>query len=186
MSQKIMRIFATILTGIAVFGVLTGGTYVYRKLTYTDPLSASVTKLQAVDSFTIVQDKSEQKIKVRFNAQEKLRNNFYLLLDQLKKESSTGPQKLTITLDNASNTELEKFLNDAKLPVYEAISTGKFAALPAQLHALSTDSKIIFNLELDSDYIFITAISGDQYAHMIIDRTEKGVNIINTMGGEYL
>ena len=186
MSQKIIRILAIVLTGILTLGILVGATYLYNKLVYTNPLEASVAQMKAIGSFRVEQFNSRSKIKVQFNVREKLRANFYLLLDQLEGQSKKNLNNLTLEISNPPDKELYAFLTKARLPVFEAISTGKFTELPARLDELSLNVPVKYELEIDNRFVFITACSGEASAHMVIDRGNTTLLIINTMGGEYL
>ena len=186
MSQRVLRILTTMMTGLLTLGLLVGATYLYNKIVYTNPLEASVAQMSSIGSFKVEQFNSRSKIKVQFNIREKLRTNFYQLLDQLEGMSAKDLNDLTIEIENAENKELRDFLTDARLPVYEVISTGNFTGLPAKLDEIKQNTGIEYELEIDNSYIFITAYSGDAAAHMVIDRGNSMPLIINTMGGEYL
>lgn len=186
MSQKIRKLLTVLVTGFLTLAVLLGATYLYNKLVYTDPLRASVTEIASIGSLEVKHLNSRSVIKVRFNVQEKLRPNFYLLLDQLEGQKYRESERLTIVIENEKSTRLQEFLTESRLPVFEAISTGRFTALPANLNQLGKDLGVQYDLEIDNNYIFITASRNSESAHMIISRGDSPLNIVNTMGGEYL
>jgi hypothetical protein len=181
-----MRIFTIIVIGITTLSILLGGTYYYQKYIYTNPLEDAVRKINVVNSFQIERDRNRLLISVQFNDKDKLRPNFYRLLDQLEGQKAGSLNNLTIRINNSSNDKMANFLKDAKLPVYEAISTGHFTALPGQLNDLSNKEHVKYNLDIDSKFIFITTNFNGKSAQMIIERGETNLDIINTMGGEYL
>lgn len=186
MSQRILRILTIIITGFLTLGVLVGATYLYNRLVYTNPLEASVGEMSSIGSFQVEQFNSQSKIRVQFNVREKLRTSFYQLLDQLEGQSIKKLSNLTIEIDNMENEALRVFLTDARLPVYEVISTGNFTALPAKLDEISKNTQVQYELEIDNNFIFITAYTGELTAHLVIDRGNTTLLIVNTMGGEYL
>lgn len=186
MSQKIMRVLTIVIIGFLTLGILVGATYLYNKLVYTNPLEASVTKMSSIGSFKVEQFNSRSKITVQFNIREKLRANFYLLLDQLEYQSTKSMNSLTIEISNTPDEDLRTFLTMSRLPVFEAISTGKFTELPAQLDNICVNTPVKYELEIDNNFVFITACTKDASAHMAINREDTPLLIINTMGGEYL
>lgn len=186
MTQKILRIFTIIVIGITVFGLLAGGTYFYQKFIYTNPLEKKLTKIEGVEVVEFEQSKKSLSIMVQFKAQERLQPNFYLLLDQLQGQKKNDLEHYVLKIKNTPNVELASFLQAAKLPIYEAIRTGHFTALPEQLTPLSQKEKITYNLEIDNQFIFVTANKGGAFAHMVINSGELPLRIITTMGEEYL
>jgi len=186
LSQKLLRIFTVILAGSLTLVFLIGGTVFYNKVVYSSPLEASVKKISAVDSFQVENLNSQTKLRVQFNTKEKLRANFYLLLDQIQGQSITSSENITLIIDSTYNENLRKFLTDARLPIFEAISTGLFTSLPDQLDKLSLQANITYDLEIDNNFIFVTANAGPDSAHIVINRGDSALIIINTMGSEYL
>ena len=186
MPQKLLRIFTVILTASLTLAVLIGATVYYNKIIYSSPLEASVRKLSAVGSFQVENHNSQTKIRIQFNTKDKLRANFYLLLDQLQGQSKTSSRDLTIIIDNTYDEGLRKFLTEARLPIFEAISTGQFTVLPANLDKLSQQANINYELEIDNNFIFLTANADQDSAHIVINRDNSALIIINTMGSEYL
>lgn len=185
-SQKLLRIFTTVLTGLLTLAILIGATYVYQKLVYTNPLEASVKQLTAVSSFEIEKGKAYSRIHVQFRVTEKLRTSFYQLLDQLESQSAKDLQNLVLVIDNQPQDNLEQFLHQAQLPIQEAISTGLFTMLPQKLQEVGESTGVTFDLEIDNTFVFITANYGGQSAHLIVNRGNSPLSIVNSMGGEYL
>lgn len=186
MSQKIVKFLTIIITGFVTLFLLMGTTYLYNKVIYTDPLEASVKKLASIASFQVEKINSRSKIKVQFTIREKLRANFYLLLDQLEGQDYSEEDLLTIEIVNNENQKLRDFLTKAQLPVFEAISTGQFTVLPSDLENLIKDNDVQYELEVDNNFVFVTATSGKESAHLVISRGNSPLNIVNSMGGEYL
>lgn len=187
MSQKLTRVFTVLIAGLLTLGLLLGGTYAYNKLAFTKPLEANVTKLPAIGSFKIEKLNSQAKVTVQFKVKEKLRTSFYQMLDQLKGQSGSKFSNLTVEVANTPNEQLARFLTDSKLPIYEAVSTGKFTSLPQNIGVLADRQQVKYDLEVDSNFIFLTATVGDQTADLIISRgNTAALQVVNTMGGEYL
>ncbi len=186
MSQKLLRFVTTILVGFLTLGILVGGTYFYNKLVFTEPLEAAVAKLPSVGAFKFEQTNSRSKITVQFKDPRRLRDSFYQLLDQMAKQSSKNLTNLTVEIANTPNAALEKFLMESRLPIFEALSTGKFTELPNHLTVLAERNSVTYTLDLDNNFIFLTAKDGQQTAHIIINRGNSPIQIINTMGGNYL
>ena len=186
MSQKLLRIFTVILTASLTLAVLIGATVLYNKIIISTPLEASVRRISAVGSFQVETLNSQTRLRVQFNSKEKLRANFYLLLDQLQGQSTDSPEDVTIIIDNVYQESLRKFLAEARLPIFEAISTGQFTILPAHLNNLSQQVNITYELEIDNNFIFLTANADQDSAHIVINRGNSALTIINTMGSEYL
>lgn len=186
MSQRILRIFTMIVMGITTFCILIGGTYFYQKFIYTNPLEKAVSKIGGVGLFQVEQEKDRLLINVQFNAQEKIRPNFYFLLDQLEGQKKSNLSNVSIKIQNPSNEKLGNFLKTVKLPIYEAISTGQFTKLTDQLTALSETEQVTYELEMDNQFIFITANKGGVFAHMVINRGDSAFKLITMMGEEYL
>lgn len=197
LSQKLLRICTVIIAASLTMIVLIGATVFYNKFFYTSPLEASVKKLAAVGSFQVETENSQTRLRVRFNTAEKLRTSFYLLLDQLHDQALRSPDGVTLVIENTANETLRQFLSDARLPVFEAISTGQFTSLPANLDSLrqqigsnrlstAAGAALTYELELDNSFIFLTANYGTDSAHIVISRGNSSLLIINTMGSEYL
>lgn len=186
MSQKLRRIFTVLVVSLATLGILLGSTFAYNRLAFTKPLEASVIKLPAIGSFKIEKINSRSKITVQFNVPVKLRTNFYQMLDQLHGQFSTKSNNLTIEINNKPNEQLGNYLIEARLPIHQAISTGEFTALPRELEKLAANTQVQYDLEVDNDFIFLTVSDGSETAHLIINRGDSTLQIINTMGGEYL
>lgn len=186
MSQKIFRIFTIIVISIASLGVLIGGTYLYENFIYTNPLTKTVQKMQNVESFAIEQSKDSLIIEVQFNQQAKLRPSFYQLLSEVEHQKKTATDNLVVKIKNSSSKEVASFLRAGKLPIYEAISTGEFTQLTGKLNALAEKEEITFDLDLDQEYIFLTAYKEGKVGYQIIKRTETPLNVFTMMGGEYI
>ena len=186
LSQKIFRIFTIIVISIATLCILVGGTYFYQKFIYTDPLEKTVQKMKEVEVFQVEQRKDQLLVDVRFSRQEKLQSSFYLLLDQLERQKKIADNKLVIKINNAADEETVEFLKLAKLPIYEAMSTGHFTGLPNQFLALTEKTGVTYDLAIDNQFIFVTAHKKDVSAHLVISRGEIPFKIITTIGGEFL
>lgn len=186
MSQKLLRIFTIIGTALLTLGLLIGGSYLYQKVLYTDPLESTITGIPAIGSFQMERGHSRSKIKVQFNVNDKLRANFYLLLDQLENQSANDLQNVTLEISNVDDVILERFLTDSRLPIFEALSTGQFTELPSNLQSIAEGHGVTYDLEVDNNFIFLTGINGNKTAHIAINRGSSPLNIVNTMGGEYL
>lgn len=186
MSQKLRRVFTVFLVSMATLGILLGGTFAYNKLALSKPLEANVSKLPAVGSFQFEKLNSGSKITVSFNVSRKLRTNFYQMLDEIEGYVSGQQNRLTIEISNEAHEQLGDFLRDARLPVHEAISTGEFTDLPGQLEQLAGKYQVSYDLEVDSDFIFLSAGAEERTANLVINRGGLDLQIITTMGGEYL
>lgn len=183
MSQKLRRFFMVFLISIATFGLLMGSTYAYNSLALTKPLEDKVTKIPSIGAFRYERMKTEEKIIVEFTEPSKLRSSFYQLLDQIQ---LTNQSNITVEISNKANEKLSSFLQEARLPIHEAISTGEYTALPAKLTQLAAKSQLEFNLELDNDFIFLTVVDGTVNAHLVVKSSDLNLKVITTMGGEYL
>lgn len=166
--------------------LLIGAAYLYNKVIYTTPLENSLSKIASVGSFQVNSISNSSKITAQFTSDEKLRSNFYVLLDQLEGQKYNSLDQLTIEISNTEEVMLRDFLTKARLPIFEAISTGKFSELPSYLDKIVSETPIEYSLEIDNNFIFITSKADGIYAHMVINRGQSPLNIINTMGGEYL
>ncbi|MCR4440901.1 MAG: hypothetical protein QHH10_02200 [Peptococcaceae bacterium] len=186
MPQKAVRALTVIISSFLTMVILVGATHLYNRVVYAKPLENTMTKMSSISSFKVEKLKSRYRIEVQFSVREKLRASFYLLLDQLAEQNYREPENLTIVIQNPSNAELRDFMTQARLPLFEAISTGKFTELPAHLDRKASRMGVVYELEVDNNYVFITASSGDKTAHMILNRGGSPLMIINTMGGEYL
>lgn len=180
-----MRILTIAVTATLTLVLLIGGSSVYKKIIYTNPLETSLSNMPAVTSFAIEKYSSHDKLKVNFNDKGKLKANFYNLLDQLETQSK-HINDLTVEISNKENPQLGKILSSSQLPIYEAISTGKYSQLTDDLTKLSTELNLEWEVEMDDNFIFLTTRTKDNYAHMIIKRGNSPLNVINTIGGEYL
>lgn len=185
MSQKLKKVITVIVVSLATLGVLMGSTFVYNRLIVTNPLESTVTKLPAVGAFKVEKLNSRSKITVQFNVAAKLRTNFYQMLDQLQNQANKLAN-LTVEIHNQSNEQLGDFLTEARLPIHEAISTGKFTTLPEELDQLAAQKQVQYDLELDNDFVFLTVSQGSETAHLIVNRGSSVLQVVNTMGGEYL
>jgi hypothetical protein len=186
LSQKVIRMLVMTTTGLLTLALMVGATYLYTKVFYTNPLESSLNDLASIGSFKVEQLQAHSKIKVDFTLDDKLRSNFYILMDQLEGQKYKDLEQITIEVSNNEDTILRSFLTKARLPVFEAISTGKFSELPSYFEIIKAEIPVEYNLEIDSNFIFITATSGETSAHMVINRGNSPLNVINTMGGEYL
>ncbi len=180
-----MRILTILVTAVLTLVLLIGGSSVYKKIIYTNPLEASLSNMPAVTSFAIEKYSSHEKLKVNFSDQGKLKANFYNLLDQLETQSNRV-NNLTIEISNNKDSQLEKILSSSQLPIYEAISTGKYSQLTENLAKISTGQNLEWEVEMDDKFIFLTTRTKDNYAHMVIKRADSPLTVINTIGGEYL
>lgn len=166
--------------------LLVGAAYLYNKVIYTNPLENSLSMIASIGSFHVNNVSNSSKITAQFTSNEKLRSNFYILLDQLEGQKYNSLDQLTIEISNAEEVMLRDFLTKARLPIFEAVSTGKFSELPSYLDRILSETPIEYNLEIDNNFVFITAKTNGKFAHMVINRGQSPLNIINTMGGEYL
>ncbi|MGI6589020.1 MAG: hypothetical protein ACOX2N_09750 [Peptococcia bacterium] len=186
MTDKILRIFIIIVIGIIFFGLLVGGTHFYQKFIYQNPLEKALTKIEGIKVVELKQDKNHLVMELEFNSPEGLRKNFYLLLEQLQEQKINDLEHCLIKIKNTSyNEELANFLKEAKLPLYEAINTGHFTALPEQLTVLSQKDKLTYDLEIDKQFIFITVNKGESFAHLVINNGDSPLKIITIGGEEY-
>jgi len=187
MAEKILRIFTIIVIGITSFGLLIGGSYIYKQFIFTDPLEKSLLKMETVKISDFTQNEKSLYLTAEFNSSEELQPNFYLLINQIQEERNNSLENCVVEIkNNTHNKELASFLKAAKLPLYEAINTGLFTALPEQLASLSQEDKITYDLELDNQFIFITANIGNDYAHLIINNRDNPLKLITTIGEEYI
>lgn len=186
MSQKIFRILTIIVISITALSVLIGGTYLYENFIYTNPLNKTVQNMQNVESFAIEQTKDRLIIEVQFKQQEKLRPSFYQLLSELEQQKKIDPANLVIKIKNPPNQEVASFLQAGRLPIYEALSTGEFTQLPDKLTALAEKEKVTFELDIDQQYVFLTAYKEGKVGYQVIKRTETPLSVFSMMGGEYI
>lgn len=186
MKHKMLRLLLIIGVAVLTTGVLLGFNLIYNKLVFTNPLEASVKSMPAIGNFQMEKQNSQSKIKVQFKVEEKLRSSFYHLLDQLEAQSLSKTGEITLEISNENNDDLNKFLLSARLPIQEALSTGQFTILPQALGVLAKEGQVKYDLEVDNNFIFLTSTKGSKSAHIIINRGSSPLNIINTMGGEYL
>lgn len=184
--NKMLRIFTIIGVALLTTSVLLGVNLVYNRVFYTNPLEAAVRKMPAVGEFKIEKLNSKSRIRVQFNVKERLRSSFYQLLDQLENQNLQETQHFTLEISNQAEENLYSFLLAARLPVQEALSTGEFTALPDSLKLPAAEYKVKFDLEVDNHFIFLTASNDSGSAHLIINRGSSPLNIVTTMGGEYL
>lgn len=186
MSQKVIRILISAAAGLLTLVILVGFTYVYDMIVYKNPLETSLNGSASIGSFTIEQMQERSKIKIEFAQEDKLRSNFYLLLDSLEGQKFKDTEQITIEITNEEDELLRQFMTEARLPVFEAISTGKFSEMPASFEKIKEKVPLEYNLEIDNNFIFVTVFSRDKFAHMVINRGSSPLVIVNTMGGEYL
>lgn len=186
MSQKVIRILISAAAGLLTLVILVGFTYVYDTIVYTNPLESSLNGSASIGSFTIEQLQERARIKIEFAQAQKLRSNFYLLLDNLEGQKFKAAEQITIEITNEEDELLKQFLTQARLPVFEAISTGKFSEMPANLEKIKEEIPVEYDLEIDNNFVFVTVFSGDKFAHMVINRGSSPLVVVNTMGGDYL
>jgi hypothetical protein len=186
MSQKILRIFTIIVISIATLTVLIGGTYFYENFLYTNPLEKTVAQMNGVEVFAVEHTKERMLIKVQFNQEEKLRTSFYQLLHEVEQLNKNDLNNLVIEINNDFEQEIASFLQASKLPIYEALSTGEYTQLPEKLASLMEKEELTYELDLDQQYIFLTAYKDGQIGHQVIMRTETPFSVFTTMGEEYI
>ncbi|MGI6606204.1 MAG: hypothetical protein ACOX2X_04060 [Peptococcia bacterium] len=186
MSQKLTRIFTIIVISIATLSVLIGGTYFYENFLYTNPLEKTVEQMKAVEVFEVEHTKDRMMIKVQFNREDKLRPSFYQLLNEVEQVNNIDINNLVIKINNNFDQEIASFMQASKLPIYEALSTGEYTELPEKLASLAENEELTYELDLDQQYIFLTAYKDDQVGHQVIKRTETPFSVFTTMGEEYI
>ena len=186
MPHKVLRIFSIIVIGITTLCFFMGGSYLYQKYIYTNPLEDAIEKVAGIGEFEVEKSKNQLLVSVRFDTNNRLRSNFYCSLKELEIPKKGNSNDMTIQINNTHDTELEQFLKNVKLPIYEAISTGLFTTLPAHLNALSQNEDLEYDLEIDNQFVFINVSRNDKYAHMIINREQIPFTIINMVGEEYI
>lgn len=186
MSQKIMRIFTIIVISIATICVLIGGTYFYENFLYTNPLERTVEQMKAVEVFEVEHAKDRMIIKVQFNQKDKLRPVFYQLLQEVEQINKIDINNLVIKINNDYDQEIASFMQASKLPIYEALSTGEYTRLPEKLASLAEKKELTYELDLDQQYIFLTAYKDDKVGHQVIKKTETPFSVFTTMGEEYI
>ncbi|MGB3972854.1 MAG: hypothetical protein WBL58_01645 [Peptococcia bacterium] len=185
MVQKLKKVLTTFLISLATFALLVAGTYAYNRIALTKPLEDKVTKIPAIGAFSYEKLNSAEKIVVEFTEPDKLRTSFYQLLNEIQ-EQTVASGDLIIEINNIENNSLASFFKEARLPIHEAISTGEFVALPQQLDKMVSERQVQYNLEVDSDFIFLSAIDGPNSAYLVIKCSDLPLTVITTMGGEYL
>lgn len=187
MSRRILRIFVIIVIGITSFGLLVGGTYLYDSYIYVNPIEKALSEIETVEICHFEESDTSLYITAHFNSQKGLQPSFYNLLNKIEEQKSNSVVNCVVNIkNNSNNKELAKFLKAAKLPIYEAINTGHFTALPQQLTVLSQNEEIDYELEMDNQFVFVTANKGDEYAHLVINSRDLPYRIITTMGEEYV
>lgn len=186
MSQRLKRVFAILVISSATFTMLLCGSFLYNRFLFDKPLENNITKLSSIGSFKYENLNTKSKITVQFNVAKKLRTSFYQLLEQIDNQLDDSPDSLIIEIDNVPNESLGNFLREARLPVHEAMSTGEFTTLPEKLEQLAEAAQVYFELELDNDFVFLTAAADSAAAHLVIARGDSPVKVVTTMGGEYL
>ena len=187
MSRKILRIFTIIAIGITSFGLLVGGTYLYNRYIYVNPIEEALSEIETVEISHFEESETSLYITAHFNSQKGLQPNFYNLINEIENQKNNSVVNCVVNIkNNSNNEELAKFLKTAKLPIYEAINTGHFTALPQQLTALSPNEEINYDLEMDNQFVFVTVNQGEDYAHLVINCGDLPYRIITTMGEEYV
>jgi len=186
MSQKIFRIFTIIVISVATLCALIGGTYFYENFLYTNPLEKTVAQMKGVEVFTVEHTKDRLLIKVQFNQEDKLRPSFYQLLHEVQQLNKNDLNNLVININNDFDQEIASFMQAAKLPIYEALSTGQYTQLPEELALLAEKEELTYELDLDQQYIFLTAYQDGQVGHQVIMRTETPFSVFTTMGEEQI
>lgn len=186
LTQKMIRVLTIIGIAIITTGVLLGSNLIYNKLIYTNPLEASVRNMPSVGDFQVEKLNSRSKIRVQFNVEKKLKSSFYHLLDHLESQALNKTGQMTLEISNQPDENLNRFLLEARLPIQEALSTGQFTVLPAALKLLADKNQVKYDLEVDNYFVFITVAKGTKSAHLVINRGNSPLNVVNTMGGEYL
>lgn len=186
LSQKLFKILLIVFSGILTLTLLVGGTYIYNNKFYAEPIEEIVTTLPAVKMFEINKETTGLRIKVQFSVKEKLRTNFYTMLDQLEGQVKNNSTNIVIEINNEQSNELGQFLTDSRLPIFQAIATGAYTQLPSYISLLADQKGIAYNIEIDNHFIFLSTYKDETTAHMIIKINDSPLNIINTMGGEYL
>lgn len=187
MPQKILRIFTIIVIGITSFGLLVGGSFFYKHYIYTNPLEEALNEIQTLEISEFEQREKSLFITVHFNSKEGLQPSFYHLINQIQEQNNNSLENCVVKIkNNSNNEELVKFLKEAKFPIYEAMNTGNYTALPQQLSSLSLEDEITFALEMDDQYIFVTANKGEEFAHLVINDGDVPYRVITTMGEKYL
>ncbi|MGI6533308.1 MAG: hypothetical protein ACOX23_01635 [Peptococcia bacterium] len=192
MSQKLWRIFTIIVISVTTLSLFVGGTYFFERFIYTNPLEKTVAQLDGVEQFTVQQNKEQLLIEVQFKQEGKLRPSFYQLLEEVERQNKLANTDLIIKIANSPDQDLGTFLQSGKLPIYEAISTGEFTRLPEKLTALSRQKGISYELDLDEQYVFLTAQKDGKTGYQVIKRAEKAsdtetpISVFTIMGEEYL
>lgn len=186
MTSKYFRIAAAILAGSLTLGILIGGNYLWHKIFYTNPIEASVAQISDIKSFEIEHSQLQAKVRVQFREECNLKTTFYALLGELKSQMSNSSSVLKIEVANEPAKELKSFLREAQFPIYEAISTGKYTQLPSLLSEMADQKQIHNQIEIDDNFIFLTVHKNGQIGHLIIKRSDFPLEIINTMGGDYI
>ena len=187
MSRKILRIFTIIAIGITSFGLLVGGTYLYDRYIYTNPIEEALSQMESIEISQFEENANSIYITAHFNSQEGLQSNFYNLLNKIEEQKNNSVVNYVVNIkNNSNNEEFAKFLKAAKLPIYEAINTGHYTALPQQLTALSQNEEINYDLEIDNNFIFVTINKGEDYAHLVINSEDSPYRIVTTMGEEFV
>jgi len=187
MSRKILRIFTIIAIGITSFGLLVGGTYLYDSYIYTNPIEEALREMETIDIIQFEENDTSLNVTAHFNSQEGLQASFYSLLNKIEEQKNSSVVNCVVNIkNNSNNEELAKFLKAAKLPIYEAINTGHYTALPQQLTALSHKEEINYVLEMDNQFLFVTVNKGEDYAHLVINSGDLPYRITTTMGEEFV
>jgi hypothetical protein len=182
MWNKVLRIFAIVVIGLLCFAFLYGGTYFYRHYFYEHPLEKDLACLEGIELLEFVPTKEQVLLKVEFKDIQGLRNRFYTLLECLHKEKINN---YNLQINNSFSTPfLSAFIKQAKLPIYEAISTGNFTVLPEHLNVLSKN-ELKYDLEVDDQFVFLTVEKGTDFAHLVICRESLPIKIVTLEGVEF-
>ncbi len=184
--DKIKKTLTTLISGLVIFVVLAGATGFYNKTFLRAPLEDAVQKMPGIEYFEYQSANNRKKATVQFNVRSNLKSVFYLFLDKLEGKTNSRNPEITVEIRNQRNPELALFLKKANLFLYEAIDTGELSKLPARLDDISDGQNIVYDIEIDNNYIFLTANKEDDTAHLVICKENGTLQIINTMGGDYL
>lgn len=187
MKKKIVRIFTIIVIGMVSFLLLLGIVHFYQNYVYEHPLEKELLKISGLEFITLEENDNLFSLEIEFNSPENYRQNFYCLLEYLQGEKKIRLENFLLKINNNSaDQELVTFLKKAKLPLYEAIKTGHFTVLPEQLANFVPEDKFHYYLEVDQQYIFLSAQKDEKFANLIISNEAAPLQVITLEKGGYL
>ena len=172
MSQKLWRIFTIIVISVTTLSLFVGGTYFFERFIYTNPLEKTVAQLDGVEQFTVQQNKEQLLIEVQFKQEGKLRPSFYQLLEEVERQNKLANTDLIIKIANSPDQDLGTFCSPASCRYMKPSARG-IHPFAGKTHGLVPAKGISYELDLDEQYVFLTAQKDGKTGYQVIKRAEK-------------